>query len=112
MDKRKLMQNNVASILNTPAPMVAPVKGGAAPSSGFETRGRRRRPRNEKELAAMRNSVEAWDKTKSYTTSFVFDYDQYLEMESIANEHRISKKAALKELLRLGIEEYRRKGGF
>lgn len=106
MDKRKLMQSNVASILNAPVPEAA------KPAPGYEARGRRRRPRTEEELAARRSPVGDWDKSKSYTTSFVFDYDQYLELEEIASEQRISKKAALKALLELGIAEYRIKEGF
>lgn len=115
MDKRKLMQSNVASILGTPDPKPAPEERTVpAPADvpKFEARGRRRKPRTVEEMTARGRSVGDWDKSKSYTTSFVFDYGQYLEMEEIACEQRVSKKAAVKALLALGIEAYRKKGGF
>lgn len=120
MDKRKLMQSSVASILDAPGKKEVPVaktekkkpEASTPDNPNFDARGRRRKPRTPEEAAARRHDTSYWDAKTSFTTSFVFDYDQYVEVERIANELRISKKACLRNLLALGLERFNKKGSF
>ena len=46
---------------------------------------------------------------KNYTTSIVFDKEQYVRLTEIAYEERLGKKETLYRLLALGIKEYEKK---
>lgn len=111
--RRELMKSNVSCILSRGPGQEQEKKASGKDVLDFEPEtAREERPHFEAKGRPRVGQKTEWDGVKSFTTTVVFDEEQYDRIAEIAYQLRLSKKVALRRIIALGLKHYNRTGKF